>query len=72
MGGPRVFLGHPCLYPRKTPPEHSGTGNYGHRHRDQLGSRVPKGIAGYRISSHNGTRIWIGNQMQVVFLISNM
>jgi hypothetical protein len=51
-GGPGVFLGHPYPYPRKTVPGHSGMGNYGHGHRDHSGSHVPKGISGYRFSSH--------------------
>ncbi len=66
MGGPGVFLGHPCLYLRKTPPEHSGAGNYGHGHGDQLGSHVPEGILGYRISSH--IRVGIKRHNANVFL----
>ena len=59
MGGPRVFLGHLWLYPRKTVPECSGTGIYGYGYRVWLGSHVPEGIVGYGISRHEGIRIWI-------------
>ncbi len=52
MGGPGVFLGHPYPYPGKPIPGCSGAGNYGHGHGDQLGSRVPEGISGYRFLSH--------------------
>ncbi len=54
MGGPRVFLGHLCLFPRKTLPECSGMGNYSHGHRDQLGFCVLEGILGYGYLSHVG------------------
>ena len=34
MGGPGVFLGHPCPYLRKTVPGCLGVGNYRHGHGD--------------------------------------
>jgi len=52
MGSPGVFLGHPCLYPKKTIPRCPGMGICRHGHGFQSRSHVPKGIAGYRISSH--------------------
>jgi len=68
-GSPGVFLGRPWPYLRKTVPEHLGTGIYGHGHGVRSGSHVPKGIAGYGILHHEGIRIWIKKQTQVVFLI---
>jgi hypothetical protein len=56
-GSPEVFLGHLCLYPRKTIPGCLGVGNYGHGHGVHSGSRVPEGILGYRILSHVGVQL---------------
>ena len=68
-GGRGVFLGRPWLYPRKTVPECLGIGIYGYGYRVWSGSHVPEGIVGYGILCHEGIRIWIKKQTQVVFLI---
>jgi hypothetical protein len=68
-GGPGVFLGHPCPYPRKTVPGRSGAGNLRARERGSVGFPCSRGHFRLRDFESRSRRVMMKKHNAIIFLI---